>query len=101
MASAFCNIIIYPSLLIMLKNAAPSKKSLGRINGAAVSASSAARTIGPPLVGLFYGTLGSAGAWWSCALFGSFAFVELWFIKKPAESSDAENGPTEGNGEAA
>ena len=102
MASAFCNIIIYPSLLIMLKNAAPSRKSLGRINGAAVSASSAARTIGPPLVGLFYGQLGSAGAWWSCALFGSFAFAELWFIKKPVSaSSDAENGAIEANGEVA
>lgn len=85
-----CNIIIYPSLLIMLKNATPSKQALGKINGLAVSASSAARTIAPPLIGLIYNALGSAGAWWSCALFGLFLCVELLFL--PREGSEANNG---------
>lgn len=86
-AMAFCNIIIYPALLIMLKNATPSKQALGKVNGLAVSASSAARTIAPPLIGLFYTAFGSAGAWWSCALFGLMAITELAFIPKPKKDN--------------
>lgn len=80
---AVCTIIIYPSLLIMLKDATPSRAALGRVNGMAVSASSAARTIAPPLIGVFYSVFGSAGAWWSCAIFAMFAVIELRFIPRP------------------
>lgn len=86
---AFCTIIIYPSLLIMLKNESPPA-ILGKVNGLAVSASSAARTIAPPLVGLIYSSLGSAWAWWSCALFGTFAIIELFFLPRPKATEDEE-----------
>lgn len=82
---AFCTIIIHPSLLIMLKNETPPQ-ILGKVNGIAVSASSAARTIAPPLVGIIYGNFGSAWAWWSCAIFGSFAISELFFLPRPKET---------------
>lgn len=83
---AFCNIIIYPSLLIMLKNAT-SRRNLGRINGLAVSASSAARTIAPPLIGIVYSLFGSAGAWWISALVAACALVQLFFINRSGEDS--------------
>ena len=82
---SFCTIIIYPSLLIMLKNATPSPTVLGKVNGLAISASSAARTVAPPLIGIFYSTFGSAGAWWSCAAFAAVAIVELAFIPRLKE----------------
>lgn len=81
---AFCNIVIYPSLLIMLKNAT-CRRSLGRINGLAVSASSAARTIAPPLIGIVYGILGSAGAWWITALVASCGLLQLFFINRQGD----------------
>ena len=83
-SQAFCNIIIYPSLLIMLKNAT-CRRNLGRINGLAVSASSAARTIAPPLIGIVYSVLGSAGAWWATALVACCALLQLFFVNCPAE----------------
>jgi hypothetical protein len=55
----------------------------------AVTASSAARTVAPPLIGLFYTVFGSAGAWWSCAAFGMMASVELYFIPKPKRDDEA------------
>lgn len=81
---AFCNIIIYPSLLIMLKNATPRRK-LGRINGLAVSASSTTRMIAPPLIGIVYSWLGSAGAWWTSALVAGLALLQLCLINRSAE----------------
>lgn len=92
---AFCNIIIYPSLLIMLKNATPRKK-LGRINGLAVSASSAARTLAPPLIGIVYSIFGSAGAWWTSALVAVGALVQLFHIKRSdPKGSGAHHGASD------
>lgn len=85
---AFCAIIIYPSLLITLKNVTPSRQALGKVNGLAVSASSGARTIAPPLIGIFYSTFGSAGAWWSCAIFAAFAITELCFVPRPKQNDE-------------
>lgn len=87
---AFCTIIIHPSLLIVLKNETPPQ-ILGKVNGLAISASSAARTIAPPLVGIIYGKLGSASAWWSCALFGGFAILELFFLPRPKQNERYDN----------
>ncbi|KAI1608431.1 major facilitator superfamily domain-containing protein [Exophiala viscosa] len=78
-------IIIYPSLLILLKNATESPLVLGRVNGLAMSACSAARTVAPPLVGIFYSGLGSAGAWWSSAVIAIVAIIELFFAPRPKE----------------
>ncbi len=79
-------IIIYPSLLIMLKNAT-SPMFLGKVNGLAMSACSVARTVSPPLVGIFYSTFGSSGAWWSCAVFAIAAAVQLYFIPRTKEEA--------------
>lgn len=62
----------YPSLAIMLANAAPSKKVLGTLNGVAASSASLCRAFGPTLsgliqsLGLSVGTLGLP--WWANSL---------------------------------
>ena len=81
---SLCSIIVYPSLLIMLKNAT-EPPFLGKVNGLAMSACSMARTLSPPLVGIFYSGIGSAGAWWSCAAVSIAAVVQLYFIPRPKE----------------
>ncbi|KAK4938663.1 hypothetical protein LTR10_020931 [Elasticomyces elasticus] len=85
---SFTAIIIYPCLLILLKNATESPLVLGRVNGLAMSACSAARTVAPPLEGIIYDGLGSAGAWWSCAVFAIAAIIELFFAPRPKEDDD-------------
>jgi len=49
---SFFGIIVYPTALIMLKDATPSPLVLGKVNGMAMSACCLARTVSPPLVGV-------------------------------------------------
>jgi MFS family permease len=84
----FFLIIIYPCLLIALKNATPSSLVLGKVNGLAMSASSGARTIAPPLVGIIYGAGGSAAAWWSIAAVAVVGALELCLIGRPKDDAD-------------
>ena len=84
----FFVIIIYPCLLIALKNAAPSSLVLGKVNGLAMSACSGARTVAPPLSGFIYGTGGSAAAWWSIAAVAVLGTIELCFIARPKDNAD-------------
>jgi hypothetical protein len=68
----------YPSLAIMLVNAAPSKRVLGLLNGAAASSASICRGFGPTVTGaidMCGDNLGVSGlAWWAC---GGIAAVGL------------------------
>ena len=84
---SFTCIIIFPCLLILLKNATESPLVLGKVNGLAMSACSAARTVAPPLGGIIYSTLGSAAGWWSCAIFSIAAIVQLLFAPRPEEDN--------------
>lgn len=84
----FFLIIIYPCLLIALKNATPSSLVLGKVNGLAMSACSGARTIAPPLVGIIYSAGGSAAAWWSIAAVAVVGSVELFWIARPKDDAD-------------
>ena len=70
-------IVIYPCLLIELKNAIPSSLVLGKVNGLAMSASSGARTIAALLSGIIYSAGGSAAAWWSGSDWGRRALLNL------------------------
>lgn len=85
------NILAYPLLLILLKQACPIPSALGKINGLGASVGAACRTISPPVAGYLYGVgteIGFTGiAWWGSgvvALFGSF---QLWFV--PREKGNA------------
>jgi MFS family permease len=84
----FFMIIIYPCLLIALKNATPSSLVLGKVNGLAMSACSGARTIAPPLVGIIYSAGGSAVAWWSIAAVAVMGGLELCWLARPRNDAD-------------
>ncbi|KIW10944.1 hypothetical protein PV08_10243 [Exophiala spinifera] len=84
---SFTCIIMFPSLLILLKNATESPLVLGKVNGLAMSGCSAARTVAPPLGGIIYSSLGSAAAWWSCAIISIAAIVQLFFAPRPEEDN--------------
>jgi MFS family permease len=76
----------YPSLAIMLANAAPSKKVLGVINGAAASSASISRGFGPTVSGAvdtFGNGMGMSGlAWWTCAGIAAIGWVPGFFMKE-------------------
>jgi len=63
--------LAFPSVQIMIANAAPSKRVLGTINGFAASSASLARAFGPTVAGLvetFGLSIGySILSWWTCA----------------------------------
>lgn len=77
----------YPSLAIMLANAAPSKKVLGTLNGVAASSASLCRAFGPTLSGLIQSLGLSIGAlglpWWTNSLVaGIGAILSLQMIEE-------------------
>ncbi|KAM0346254.1 hypothetical protein ACHAPU_005681 [Fusarium lateritium] len=85
---SFCGLIVAPVTLILIKDATPSSRVLGRVNGLAMSGACLARTAAPPLVGVFYALAGSATAWASLvvvALIGSFQLV---WIPHPSFNRD-------------
>jgi MFS family permease len=87
------SILVYPLLLIQIKEAAP-KSVLGKVNGFAASAGAACRMIAPPVAGYLY-TVGSrmdctALAWWgsaAAALVGSIQCLAVQRTK--AEDHDS------------
>lgn len=89
----FFMIIIYPCLLIAIKNATSSPLVLGKVNGLAMSACSGARTIAPPLTGIIYSAGGSAIAWWSIAGVAVVGIIELCFISRPDGDADVTVKP--------
>lgn len=87
-------IIATPCALILLKNACPSPLVLGRVNGLAMSAVCAARTVSSPLVGVVYDAGGSAAAWGFCAVVAGLGALQLVWVPREAagvaEGGDAE-----------
>ena len=78
------SILAYPVLLILLKEATPSRNSLGKINGLAASAGAACRTIAPPISGYLYDLgkgLGFTGlAWWASAAVALVGAIQCWSV---------------------
>lgn len=75
------SILAFPLLLILIKDAAPSKSCLGRINGLAASTGAACRTMASPVAGFLYG-LGmtmqfTAIAWLGSALVAVLGAIQL------------------------
>ncbi|KAI0388831.1 major facilitator superfamily domain-containing protein [Xylariaceae sp. FL0594] len=48
------SIVLYPLLLILIKEATPSREMLGKVNGLAASAGAACRMAAPPVAGYLY-----------------------------------------------
>jgi hypothetical protein len=86
--TSFTGVIAFPAFLILLKNATPSPSVLGQVNGLAMSACSAARTVAPPLVGVFYSGLGSAGAWWSLMVVAAVAIIQFLLAPRPRDNEE-------------
>ena len=84
----FMMIVLYPCLLIALKDATPSTLVLGKVNGLAMSASSGARTVAPPVAGIIYGAGGSALAWWSVAAVAILGILQLFWIARLKNDAD-------------
>ncbi|QSZ33585.1 hypothetical protein DSL72_005153 [Monilinia vaccinii-corymbosi] len=79
-------ILLYPVLLILIKEATPSPNVLGKVNGLAASAGAACRTVAPPVSGYLY-ALGSktnftAMAWVGSALVAAVGAAQCFTVKR-------------------
>ncbi|KAL8804648.1 MAG: hypothetical protein Q9182_002456 [Xanthomendoza sp. 2 TL-2023] len=82
----FTSILAYPVLLILLKEASPSRNILGKINGLAASAGAACRTIAPPIAGLLYGVGSRQGftglAWWGSGIVAIIGAIQVFWVDR-------------------
>ena len=77
------HVLAFPSIAILIANAAPSKNVLGLVNGAAASTASLARALGPTVTGAVHSwglDIGATGiAWWFCGIICLIGAIEsLW-----------------------
>jgi len=81
-------ILAFPLLLIMIKEAAPDKSHLGKINGLAASTGAACRTVASPIAGLLYGLSidihFTALAWWASAAVAIIGAMQVPFLNRAA-----------------
>ena len=87
----FNSILDYPSILIMLKQASPAPRYLGKINGLAASVGAASRMIAPPVAGLLY-TKGrqmefTGLAWFGAGLVAIFGVFQLFTIPRDRDEA--------------
>ncbi|KAK0701824.1 major facilitator superfamily domain-containing protein [Lasiosphaeria miniovina] len=94
----FFSILLYPLLLIFIKEATPSPTILGKVNGLAASAGAAFRMIAPPIAGYLY-TVGrkmdcTALAWYGSAIVAVIGSVQcFWVIRdKNHERLSSDDG---------
>jgi MFS family permease len=86
-------ILAFPLLLIMIKEAAPDKSHLGKINGLAASTGAACRTMASPIAGLLYGLSidlhFTALAWWASAAVAIIGAMQVPFLNRAANHCHA------------
>jgi hypothetical protein len=85
----FFSILLYPLLLILIKEATPSSTVLGRVNGLAASAGAACRMVAPPVAGYLY-AMGrrvdcTALAWYGSAIVAVVGAVQCFAVKRERE----------------
>lgn len=82
----FFSILLYPLLLILIKEATPSSTVLGRVNGLAASAGAACRMIAPPIAGYLYATGKkvdcTALAWYGSAIVALIGSIQCFSVKR-------------------
>ena len=87
------SILAFPLLLIMIKEAAPDKSHLGKINGLAASTGAACRTVASPIAGLLYGRSIDMRftplAWWGSAVVAIFGALQVPFLNRAANNCHA------------
>ncbi|CAD6449422.1 97e7bd75-fe8a-4f87-a572-a0370f8e5fc5 [Sclerotinia trifoliorum] len=88
------SILLYPVLLILIKEATPSPNVLGKVNGLAASAGAACRTIAPPVSGYLYSfgskTNFTALAWIGSALVASIGAAQSFTVKRTRRDGSEE-----------
>ncbi|KAI1432793.1 major facilitator superfamily domain-containing protein [Xylaria sp. CBS 124048] len=94
------SILLYPLLLILIKEATPSPDFLGKVNGLAASAGAICRMIAPPIAGYLY-SLGSQVdctgiAWYGSALVALVGSLQCYAVQRDRQRRGAEtSGGTE------
>lgn len=85
------HVIAFPTIAILLANAAPSSKVLGSINGAAASTASLGRALGPTITGFLHSKGLASGysvlAWWACGIMCLVGAVESFCMEETTDSS--------------
>ncbi|KAI1377785.1 MFS general substrate transporter [Hypoxylon crocopeplum] len=90
------SIILYPLLLILIKEATPSSSVLGKVNGLAASAGAACRMVAPPVAGYLY-SIGSqidctGLAWYGSAFVAVIGALQCFSVKR--DRNDDVSGET-------
>ncbi|CAJ2513596.1 Uu.00g017150.m01.CDS01 [Anthostomella pinea] len=88
------SIILYPLLLILIKEATPSSAVLGKVNGFAASAGAACRMIAPPVAGYLY-SVGAqmdctALAWYGSAVVAMVGAFQCFSVKRDRHEGISE-----------
>ncbi|TKA72580.1 hypothetical protein B0A55_07224 [Friedmanniomyces simplex] len=91
------SILAYPILLILIKEASPSPRTMGSLNGLAASTGAACRTLASPIAGLLYGVGDriefTALAWWASALVAVIGAIQLITVKRARSGPQHEVRP--------
>ena len=87
-------ILLYPLLLILLKDATPSSNVLGKVNGLAASAGAACRMVAPPVAGMLYAMGKKSGctalAWWASSLVALVGSVQCFWVPRERRETEKE-----------
>ena len=86
------SILVYPLLLILIKEATPSSSVLGKVNGMAASAGAACRMVAPPVAGYLY-SVGSkmdctALAWYGSVFVAVLGAIQCFQVKREKVDDD-------------
>ncbi|KAI1083497.1 MFS general substrate transporter [Whalleya microplaca] len=88
------SIILYPLLLILIKEATPSSTVLGKVNGFAASAGAACRMIAPPVAGYLYSVgeqIDCTGlAWYGSTVVAVIGAFQCFMVKRDRNQETSE-----------
>lgn len=91
------SIILYPLLMILIKEATPTASALGKVNGLAASAGAACRMIAPPVAGSLWAVGSkmdcSALAWYGSAAVAFFGAVQCFSVPRQRKDEITEETP--------
>lgn len=89
------SILAYPVILILLKEASPGPKYLGKINGLAASTGAACRTVASPIGGFLYGVGVKLDftplSWWASALVAGIGAAQVFFMRRYKNTSTVKS----------
>lgn len=92
------SIILYPLLLILIKEATPTASALGKVNGLAASVGAACRMIAPPIAGFLY-AYGrrmdcTAIAWYGSVIVAIAGAFQCFYVPRVHNASSCEETAT-------